>query len=421
MGEERHWIVTQIGSREHYGVPRGFERIGHLKLLYTDVWSRRPMGLLRYGNATMRAVAGRCHPEIPSTKVVSFNARAFAHALGSLRWKQSIDERYTFFLRVGGEFDRSVVRHLQRRGTLDPRADAFFGYNTGSLQSIRFCKQLGVPTVLNQIDPAKTEEDIVAREAAKWPDWEKSPGRIPQAYWDHMQAEWAAADLLVVNSDWSKQALIHQGVPPEKLQVVPLTYQPEASGDAPHPRAGKGPLTVLWLGNVILRKGIQYLIEAAKLLDAKDFRFIVAGPIGISRDAVASAPSHVSFFGRVTRDSTSRLYRQADVFVLPTLSDGFAITQVEAMAHGLPVVTTPNCGKVVTQGVDGLIVPAGDAHSLATAITTLHADRELLAQMSRNALVRSTHFLIPTQALRIEAALGEWSRNPHDAATPKEL
>ncbi|MGD0388528.1 MAG: glycosyltransferase family 4 protein [Tepidisphaeraceae bacterium] len=400
-----NWIVTQIGSREHYGVPRGFEHIGHLKLLYTDVWCRRPLGLLRYGNAAMRAIAGRWNAEIPSTKVVSFNTRAFAHALGSLRRKQSIDEQYSFYLRVGGEFDRSVVRHLQRRGKVDPRRDAFFGYNTGSLQSIQFCKQRGMPTVLNQIDPAKTEEDIVAREAAKWPEWEKSPGRIPQAYWDHMQAEWAAADLVVVNSEWCMQALVQQGVPPEKLRIVPLTYQPEAAGNAPAPRAGKGPLTVLWLGSVILRKGIQYLIEAAKLLDAHDFRFVVAGPIGISRAAVASAPSNMSFVGRVTRDGIGQFYRQADVFVLPTLSDGFAITQVEAMAHGLPVITTPNCGKVVTPGVDGLIVPAGDAPSLAAAIATLHADRELLAQMSRNALVRSAHFLIPTQALRIEAAL----------------
>ena len=56
------------------------------------------------------------------------------------------------------------------------------------------------------------------------------------------------------------------------------------------------------------------------------------------------------------------------MFVLPTLSDGFAITQLEAMAHGLPVVATPNCGRVVTDGEDGLIVPPADADALASAI-----------------------------------------------------
>lgn len=407
MPKEFQWIVTQIGSREHYGVPRGFQHIGHLKLLYTDIWSTGPMKLLRYSKSRLRAFTGRFHPDIPSSKVVSFNTRAIVQAIGSLRVQNNIDEKYAFFLRVGDQFDRSVVRDLQRRRRIDPRRDAFFGYNTGSLQTIRFCKQQGVPTVLNQIDPARTEEDIVAQEAAKWPGWEKASGRIPQTYWDHMQEEWAAADMVAVNSNWSKQALIEQGVPPEKLRVVPLTYQLTAAEDPPQPRSGKEPLTVLWLGAVNLRKGIQYLIEAAKLLDARDFRFIVAGQIFISPQALATAPPNMSFIGHVTRNHTSRTYRDADVFVLPTVSDGFAITQVEAMAHGLPVITTPNCGNVVTHGIDGLIVPAGNAQALAIAISTLNSDRDLLAQMSRSALARSADFAIPAQALRIEAALSE--------------
>jgi len=58
----------------------------------------------------------------------------------------------------------------------------------------------------------------------------------------------------------------------------------------------------------------------------------------------------------------------------------------EAMAHGLPVVTTPNCGRVVTDGVDGLMVPARDGQALAEAIEQLDDDRSLLRKMSENAL-----------------------------------
>jgi len=57
-------------------------------------------------------------------------------------------------------------------------------------------------------------------------------------------------------------------------------------------------------------------------------------------------------------------YRSADVFVLPTLSDGFAITQIEAMSHGLPVIATPNCASVVENGVDGLWCPQKTAEHL---------------------------------------------------------
>ena len=162
---------------------------------------------------------------------------------------------------------------------------------------------------------------------------------------------------------------------------------------------------MLWLGTVNLRKGIPYLIEAARQLAGQevDVQIIVAGPLEISAEAIASAPPNMQFLGRVTRDRTAEVYRDADVFVLPTLSDGFAITQVEAMGNGLPVITTPNCGQVVTEGVDGLIVPAGDATALAAAIARLSADRPLLAEMSRQAILKVGNFRLPNQSDDIEA------------------
>ena len=168
---------------------------------------------------------------------------------------------------------------------------------------------------------------------------------------------------------------------------------------------------MLWLGSVILRKGIQYLVEAAKLLKDTNLKFVIAGPVGISKEAVASAPPSMTFVGRVTRDRTDQLYEQADLFVLPTLSDGFAATQVEAMSKGLPVVTTPNCGEVVTDGLDGLIVPAGDADALAKALLKLDRDRGTLLEMSHKAFLRSTQFLLPVQAKQVEAAVQSFEQH----------
>jgi glycosyltransferase involved in cell wall biosynthesis len=365
------------------------------------------MGLLRHGNSAMRAMAGRFHPEIPASKVVSFNARAIGDAFADRLHRRDIEQTYLNYLRIGETFDRSVVRDLQQRRAINPSKDAFFGYNTGSLTSIQFCGDQGIPTVLNQIDPAKVEEDIVRREAEKWPGWEQMPGRIPQAYWDHMKAEWSAADVVAVNSEWSKQALIQQGVAAGKILVAPLTYEPEEKLTAVPTRAKTGPVIFLWLSTLSLRKGIQYLISAAKLLKSGNIRIVVAGSSQISTEAIESAPQNMQFIGRVVREETGRVYRKADVFVLPTLSDGFAITQVEAMAHGLPVITTPNCGRVVTDGVDGLIVPAGDAAALAAAMEKLAADRALLETMSERALIRSRDFAIPNQVLRIEEGIGQ--------------
>src|SRR5208283_3833816 len=112
------------------------------------------------------------------------------------------------------------------------------------------------------------------------PGWQKFPGRMPQQYWDRRKAEWELANLVLVNSEWSRQAIIQQGVPEEKIVVVPLAIDLDRNR-LPPPVEPVGTLKVLWLGNVLISKGIQYLVEAARLLQREDIEFLLAGPVGI--------------------------------------------------------------------------------------------------------------------------------------------
>ena len=312
------------------------------------------------------------------------------------------------------------------RSTLDSGL-VFIGYDTGFLEPARWVKAQGGKTIVCQMDPARYEVDLVKEEEKRWPGWAKRSVEVPEAYFRRREEEWAVADLVMVNSEWSKQALMKQGVPASKLVVVPLAFEasktPAVESREPSrwevarktaegsPVKGgtatgglwrqssaeefnssfrsqvssfspKRPLRVLFLGQVILRKGIQYLIDAARLLEKEAIHFDIVGSIGISEEAVASAPSNMTFHGPVSRDRTEGFYRSSDLFVLPTLSDGFALTQLEAMAHGLPVIATPNCGEVVTDQVDGLIVPASDSNALAEAFQLLIQDPEKLTSMS---------------------------------------
>src|SRR5262249_48962533 len=152
------------------------------------------------------------------------------------------------------------------------------------LETIEYLRKQEIFTVVDQVDPGKVEEDLCVEEAERWPDWAKNPGRMPQSYWDRLAAEWEAANLVLVNSQWSADALVKQGVPAEKIIIVPLAIDFEAS----RPVTPNGTLKVLWLGSVILRKGIQYLIEAARLLQKQKMEFLIAGPVGISDTAVKS-------------------------------------------------------------------------------------------------------------------------------------
>jgi glycosyltransferase involved in cell wall biosynthesis len=380
------WTVAQEGSRESYGVPLAFHRIGALQTLYADIWCRAGRGLLKRGPAGARALATRFHPEIPGNRVVSFSLQAMMtrarrrFRLGRTTLRD-ISEEYCQF----GRWYALRVREHLKKAELDPARDCFFGFNTNCLEVLETLSRRGVFTVVDQVDPARVEEEMVLEECERWPGWSNTPGRMSHEYWSRLGAEWKAADSVLVNSEWSRQALVKQGVPPEKIIIVPLALELPREW-APQPVNPSGPLKVLWLGTVNIRKGIPYLAEAARRLERRNIEFLLAGPLAISPRAVQSFPKNLAVLGRITRDRLGDVYKQAHVFVLPTISDGFAITQLEAMSHGLPVITTPNCGRVATHGVDGLIVPPRDATALADAIAHLADNRPLLREMSCNAL-----------------------------------
>ncbi len=400
--EQLRWIIAQEGSRQTYAIPLAFHRLGALRMMYADIWCRFGRDWLRRGNAGTRALATRFHPEIPGELVVSFSpaamiAKTWQHFRRSRLNSGELSQAYC---RFGHWYASRIRRHLERVD-LDPARDCFMGFNTNCLELMDTLKARGVFTVIDQVDPARVEEDMILEEIERWPGWANAHDRMTADYWQRIETEWKAADAVLVNSEWSRQALVRQGLRPEKIIVVPLAIN-VAADHMPEPVNPEGPLKVLWLGSIVLRKGIQYLVEAARKLARHQVEFLLAGPLGISRQAIASFPANMKLLGRVTRDQLGAYYRQAHVFVLPTLSDGFAVTQLEAMAHGLPVIATPNCGNVVTEGVDGFIVPIRDSGALAVAIARLDVDRPLLRAMSANTLVTVQKYNVPSNAILIQ-------------------
>jgi glycosyltransferase involved in cell wall biosynthesis len=411
-----NWIVTQIGSRERYAVPRALHARGNLKHFYTDFWSGRAASLAKYlprGDG----LAHRFHPALPRDKVTGFNAFGLRCATRHL-WRgraKTMAEQSAEFGWIGNQFAKRVNRCLARE-QIDPKNTAAFLFSTGAMETCQYLRSLNVPIIVDQLDPARVDEQMIQAEIERWPGWEEVPGRIPDRYYSRVDEEWRLADLVLVNSNWSRSALLQQGVDARKIIVVPLCYE-QGSLPAPPPRAaappGK-PLTVLWLGQIVLRKGIPYLFEAAAKLINANVRFIVAGRIGISDKGLATAPSNVTVLGRITHAEASRHFSEADVFVLPTVSDGFALTQLEAMSFGLPVITTPNCGDVVTHGMDGLIVPPRDSQALADAIASLEGNRQLVRDMSAQALqtVKHHRFSLDGYADAVEQALDRFRAEP---------
>ena len=181
----------------------------------------------------------------------------------------------------------------------------------------------------------------------------------------------------------------------------------EGSGLAPHPVNGK--FKVLFVGRHIERKGICYLIEAAKYLSADKFEIRIVGEGDLTEELKAQAAqlegdknaASIVFTGKLVAPELAREYREANVFVLPAIVDhkgdteGLGVVLIEAMELGLPIIASNVGGipDVVVNNESGILVPEKDPVALADAIKRIESDPQYTASLLEGARNRiAEHF-----------------------------
>jgi glycosyltransferase involved in cell wall biosynthesis len=363
------WIVCQLGAREHYAVARALQQCGALECLVTDLWvpPAHPWANLPVlGDLpAARRMRGRHHQDLADARVLAPNVRTMVfEALHRLRRQTGSADLLTRY----AAFQKSALRLLEREYPVASGPRTLFSYSNTALELFRFAKQRGWQTVLGQVDPGPEEQRIVAAEHRRYPALATHWQPAPPSYWEGWHQEIALADRIIVNSTWSRDCLLKEGVSAEKLEIVPLVYTSE-----PRKRPGRaadGPLQVLFLGQISLRKGVGRLLDAMRLLKDEPIALTLAGPTTIDPSAWADLPN-VRWTGPVPRSDVGRLYDAADVFILPTLSDGFALTQLEALARGLPVIASKQCGNAVIDGQNGWIFQDLQPETIANTLRAL--------------------------------------------------
>jgi glycosyltransferase involved in cell wall biosynthesis len=377
------WICCQLGAREHYAIPRALFRRGTLTSLLTDAWFP-PSSLVAKICGHNSKLAERFHDELSDAHVMAFTSslivfETLARVRGLSGWPKIIARNRWF--------ERNVVSYLRSQLSTLNSQPILLSYSYTALEPFRYAKANGWKTLLVQIDPGPEEERIVAEEVVRVAklagDWQPAP---PEC-WNNWREECKLADRIVVNSEWSREGLVRGGVPAEKISIIPLAYEPETGvGLLAEPRLQRKypdrftferPMRALFLGLINLRKGVARLLEAARVLRDEPVEFWMVGPVEIANARTITDVGRVKWFGPATRKQAAEFYRDADVFILPTLSDGFAITQLEAQAHGLPVIASKFCGKVVENGCNGIILDEPSAACIA------HAVRDCIASPNR--------------------------------------
>ncbi len=401
--------VAQIGARRHYAIPSILHRAGLLETFYTDLCAN--LGALRAADllipsrlqpAALRRLLGRRAEEVPVEKTVCFAGFALRRALATRRCQTPAQVR-RWYVRQNADFCRLVLRCGLAH------ANTVYVFNGAGLEILQHAKDQGLRTLLEQTSaPVAVEEELLREERERWPGWEFE--RAAPADWrpvaDREEAEWRLADQIICGSSFVAGKVAARNGPADRCSVVPYGLG-EAFLQKSPASTHKGPLRVLFVGAIRLQKGIQYLMEAARLLRGVDVCMRAVGPIRVSKPAVAELSCWLELAGPVPRSQIRRQYEWADLFVFPSICEGSANVCYEALAAGLPVITTPNAGSVVRDGVDGYLVPIRSPEALAERITRLANDRGLLEQMSQSAGARARQFTWARYAQRLLTVITE--------------
>jgi alpha-maltose-1-phosphate synthase len=280
------------------------------------------------------------------------------------------------------QFDRKVAKRLERI-----KIDAVYAYEGGALRTFQESKRRGVTTVYEL--PSGYwywERDLLSAEAEQNPEFAGLHPKLTDSP-AHMQwkdEELRLADSVFVASQHVRRTL--NGVVADgKIRVInygaPPVQPPRAIS-----RDSGAPLKVLFVGALIQRKGISYLLDAIEKLGPQ-VELTLIGTRFAANTRVDAACQRWRWFETLSHGRVLDVMMHSDVLVLPSLSEAFGLVVTEALACGLPVIITPNvgAGDLVSDGHEAFIVPICSSEAIAERLNTLHRDRELLTAMSQNA------------------------------------
>lgn len=387
MGHPAHadWICCHLGAREHYAVPRALHAAGRLRAIYTDAWLRPGSAAALLGGLASRRLRDRFHPDLAETRVRAFTGALLAHELAA---RTRRIEGWAAHVARNDWFQARVTRALHADAAFSGPPGVLFAHSYSARAIFREAKARAWTTVLGQIDPGPEHFRIADALARQAPEFGPAPIRPPAAYFDAWREECELADWIVVNSEWSRTALAAAGVPPAKLRLMPLAYEPEVDAGArpvrrfPESFSSARPLRALFVGTASVAKGVADLLQAFELLPGQPIQLHLVGDRDlVLPDRFADHPA-IHWRGRVTRGAVMAEYRAADVLVFPSHSDGFGMAQVEAQAWGLPIIASRHCGQIVIDGETGLLLKEVSPRAIADALSKIVAHPQLLAQFA---------------------------------------
>ena len=360
-------VQTVFGAFHHFELARQLYERGHLERIYsTWPWARlRREGLPRevVGTFPWLHVPEMAMHRLGATNAFFLDQIGYANALAFDRWTR-------------GQLSRS------------PACDVLVGISGSSLATGLVQQARGARFVCDRgSSHQRYQEAIVREEFRRW------GVQLPVSdIRDTLREEkiYEVADAITVPSSFAARSFVEQGVAREKVHVIPYGVRLENFRRTAEPPTGR--FQVLFAGAVGLRKGLPYLLDAFSQLKCSNKVLRIAGAVQPEmKSLLARMPQEsVEFVETVSQARLAELMSTSHVMVLPSIEEGLALVQGQALACGCPVIASTNTGgeDLFSDGVEGYIVPVADWRAILEKLQMLADDPALQQRLSEAALVR---------------------------------
>ena len=206
-------------------------------------------------------------------------------------------------------------------------------------------------------------------------------------FWGHVLSDIEKADAFLVNSRFVEDTFRHAGHDRSLIHVIYLGVDDSFLAQVPKRESESGEFRLLFAGYFEKRKGAEIVMDALERIDNMPWQLEIAGSVSpdvADRTGSFLSNPRVKYLGLLSRKDLALAMAKAEVFVFPSFAEGSARVVFEALACGCYVITTPNSGSIVEDGIHGAIVSPGDSNSLTEAIEYAYQHRDKVSEIGRN-------------------------------------
>jgi glycosyltransferase involved in cell wall biosynthesis len=378
-------LLAHPGTQTSFRIAAELHRLSALGAYYTGIAIAHRSLLERalpfLPRRWQRRLANRRIADVPAEKI-HLRPLLEAWALGEIARGH---DQQAIFHRRNSRFQSSIPDAAMRD------AEVVIGFDTSSAILAQRCAQLAVPFLLDQTHPdiAASGNELIKR---RYPDWADVVDVRRADVREAEKRERELATFIAVASSFSRDSLIAAGVDGSKIAVNPLGV--DSGRFSVCKKSVPRPLRFLFVGAMIARKGIPLLLEAWRELGSRNAELWLVGPAPKKTLGLLPELPGMRYFGRLPPEELAAAFQQSDIFVFPSYCEGFGQVILEAMACGLPVITTTASAgpDIITHGSDGWLINRDDPAQLVAVMEECLAKPEVLTRKAIRARETAERF-----------------------------